>query len=38
MAGKGDAPRVPSFRDMNLILGLRDGGRGGGGEFLEVFF
>ena len=32
MAGKGGAPRAPSFRDMNLDFELKGGGRGGGGE------
>ena len=39
MAGKGGAPRAPSFRDMNLDFGLMGGGRrwgkegvGGGGK------
>ena len=34
MAGKGGAPRAPSFRDMSLdfwLKGGKGGGRGGGG-------
>ena len=30
MAGKGGAPRAPSFRDMNLDFWLKGGGKGGG--------
>ena len=29
MAGKGGAPRAPSFRDMNLDFWLKGGGEGG---------
>ena len=31
MAGKGGAPRAPSFRDMSLDFWLKGGGKGGGG-------
>ena len=30
MAGKGGAPRAPSFRDMSLDFCLKGGGKGGG--------
>ena len=30
MAGKGGAPRAPSFREVNLDFWLEGGGKGGG--------
>ena len=32
LAGKGGAPRAPSFREMNLDFWLKGGGKGGGGR------
>ena len=32
MAGKGGAPRAPSFREVNLDFWLEGGGKGGGRE------